>query len=363
MTDTNTEPLNIRLYKEYIAKLEREAKDYQYQIEVLKGERRVLTDQLIAANTTIDALRVQIQALDRRVTTLEQNLATANAEISMMKATWTPPVAKQADMWIGATINAKAGETYAQAFLRWEQAKGRIGVIRTFNNSLPATFQSSNSSTQMLNRHRIVSVKGDGATPEYWDRYIASIPQDKCPTGEPCVTALAIWHEPENNGGTMTPTKYKAACNAIDAAIVRSGRKDLIAAVILMTWLEEDRDGGTSSGDWMPDNAHRFALLVDPYDPNNSRTLWSKIEATLALWRAKGGVFWGVSETASHRTGTDLATWIREGFLKCKSEGALFWCWFHSAVGTQAGTQGWWLDDLTGTAEYRKYAPVIRAAA
>lgn len=272
------------------------------------------------------------------------------------------PTPVRADMWVGATIDKRSGETDATAVRNWEAKRGRCGVLRTFNPRLPATFALSNKSAQMKGRHRIISVKGD-ATPAYWDRYIASIPVEVTPTGEDVITALGIHHEPENDGVAMTPARYKAACKLIDEAILRSGRKDLIAAVILMTWLEDDNDNGTSSSDYFPENAHRFVLLLDPYDPKNVRTGRSKAELTLALWRQAGGVFWGIAETGTHRTGAALVAWIRDFITWCASEGALFFCWFHSGVGNAAGTQGWWLDDAQGCAEYARHAPVVRAAA
>jgi len=326
--------------------------------------------ELIGIEAIIDAVTVDrdtaIARADTATATVarlgEENaalLVSNQALLARLAALQPAPV--KVDTWIGATINAKAGQTAAAALTAWEQTKGRCGVLRTFNSVLPTSFSSASGASQMHGRHRIISVKG-AATAAYWDRFITSIPVEHDTAGNPIVTVLVIWHEPENDGGTMTPTVYRAACHLLEQRVRASGRDDVVAGAVLMSWLERDAETlNTSSADWFPtEHVGNFVLLLDPYDPNSNRTLRAQTEPTLALWRQAGGVWWGIAETASHRTGDDLARWITDGLDWAHVEGASFVCWFHSAVGTAAGPTGWWLDDPKGAAAWKAKAPVMR---
>lgn len=264
-----------------------------------------------------------------------------------------PPPPEVPSLLVGATVDTRNGQSYAQATAQFNtdlsNAYGSsvsIEVGRRFFGSLPASFDSVNQFVQDKNvRSRIISWKAEPTLAEN-QTFMATIPNDGFITW--CITH----HEPENDGGSHTSAWFRGMLDNLHGAWVNLGRPaHLRPSLCLMTWLERDGNAGTSSADWFPtsDKIADFTLWLDPYDPNSNETLQQQAGATLDLWVAAGGspTKWGITETGSHRTGSNLANWIHESVAWCRSNGAVGYCYFHSAVGNDGP---WWLDDVAGRA-------------
>lgn len=263
--------------------------------------------------------------------------------------TTTLPPARQPFL-LGATVDRQGTETLAQATGNFETAIGNnLDIARRFTGTFPTSFASVGTfAVDTGVRDRFISVKGT-PTLGQWVTFLKSIPADGFETW------VAINHEPENDGGTMTPTVFKAKNALMLQAIRQVNRADLHPALVLMTWLERDGNSTTSSAQWFPDEPWAFTLGIDPYDPNNRLQLVDLSSATITLWKLAGGQSWMVTETGTHRTGADGVAWIRAAGVYCGSDpgcGAIMW--FHSAVGAEGP---WWLSDALMQQAYGDLVP------
>ena len=281
---------------------------------------------------------------------VEVTVATASPTSGLPHWGWvaaqgTAPVATD-PLWIGAVVDQGAagggpvGETDAAATARFNGyltaaygAPVGIQIGRRYSPGNPSNFASVAEFAQDTNnRHRAVSIKGPTTsqpTEAQITTFMNSIPVDGYDTW------VFVHHEPENDGGTHTIAWFQTMCNNLHAAWSAVGRDDIKIGVSLMSWLERDGNGSTTSSDWFPATGiiADFSLWLDPYDETGSDSLQTLVGATLALWFADGGIDWGISETGSVRTGVSLANWIHQSIAYCRSGGALGWCWFHSTVG------------------------------
>lgn len=253
-------------------------------------------------------------------------------------STTTVPAQIVPPVWVGATIDRRTGESWAQATAAFERAIGAdVDLARRFTGVFPQTFANVPAFTvDTGQRDRWISVKGYPTRAD-WLRFLRSIPAD----GH--TTYVTINHEPENDGPAMTPTVYKAKQALMLAAIREVDRADLIPAVVLMGWLERDGLASTSSADWFPDEPAAFVLGLDIYENGSGRNLGELAAPTVTLWRAAGGGDFAIAETGTRLTGAQGVAWIDRAFAWCRAAlDCLGITWFHSAVGP---TGNWWLTD------------------
>lgn len=289
--------------------------------------------------------------------TVEVSASTASPSESrgwgILAAQGTPAPPTASTMSIGAAISqgvvggGPVGETAVEATARFNgYLTAAIGYPvdiqmgrRYSGNQMITNFSSRAEFAQDIGvRHRMITVKGEPSQAQI-ESLIGSIDIDGYDTH------IGIHNEPENDGGDHTPTWFHGMCDNLHAAWLATGsRSDIKPSLTLTTWLERDSSGSTTSSDWFPtSNIGDFYLWMQPYDETGNETLEDAAGATLALWRAAGGVGWGISECGSARTGADLATWIRDGAAWIRANEGSGFLWFHSEVGI-----GILLDDPDG---------------
>ena len=238
---------------------------------------------------------------------------------------------------VGAAVERQGTESWAQATSRFEAAIGQpINIARRFTGTFPTSFAAVATFTvDTGERDRFISVKGN-PTLAQWVTFFASIPNDGHDTW------VTINDEPENDGGTMTPTVFKGKLRTMHDAWAAVGRPDIHLGAVLMTWLERDNIASTSSSQWFPDAdiIADFTLGLDPYDPLSRQQFAALVGATLQLWDAAGGGPWMVTEVGTKRLGQDGADWIDSMFAYCRADldcGGIMY--FHAV----AGADGPWL--------------------
>lgn len=272
---------------------------------------------------------------------------------STTTTTTLPPAPVVPPVMLGATIDRRGTETWAQATAAFEQAVGApVEISRRFTGTFPTSFASVGAfAVDIGQRHRVISVKGTPSRAD-WDRFLASIPADGYSTW------VTINHEPENDGGAMTPAVFRARLALMLEAIDATGRDDLHPTVILMSWLERDANPATSSADWFPAAIERFTLGIDPYENGSGRQLAEIAQPTIDVWVAEGGGPWMITETGTRITGAAGAAWVRNAFAWCRATvDCLAVQWFHSSVGP---TGNWWLDDPQMRAAFGEQSGVPR---
>lgn len=251
-----------------------------------------------------------------------------------------PPPEPSPTLNIGASISTSPGQTWEEATAAFEEKLGRpIDVARRFSSSFPGEFDSVTPyRIDTGKRERIISFKaGPGLTDEELDRFIASIPADGFDTG------VCINHEPDKNGGRVSPEQHNRQAIQLADAIDRSGRSDVYPVIVVMTWWERDAKASTTSAVYFPfGHCHRFKLGMDPYDTSTTREGWEITKPTLDLWRARGGTRWGITETGTKRRGVEGARWITDFGEWIIDEGGEDFLWFHAPNGDNGP---WWLTD------------------
>lgn len=265
-----------------------------------------------------------------------------------------PPVAAPL---IGASIEKGAFGSQAAATAAFEELTGApVMIARRFSNTFPSNFRNVEAfAVDIGQRHRWISVKGD-PTLAQWITFLGTIPVDGFDTW------VTINHEPENDGGSMTPTVFRSRLALMSTAVDQVNRDDIHKGLILMTWLERDNDPTTSSASWFPDSAilPGFTLGIDPYDPNARNTFESLVAATVALWDAAGGHDWMVTEVGTKRTGQAGVDWIAAAGTYCRADPdckALMW--FHAAAGDNGP---WYLPAGSMADEWGRQVTVSLAA-
>lgn len=282
-------------------------------------------------------------------TTTSTTTTTTTTTVAPTTTTTMPP---SGTFMLGATTDRQGTQTWAQATAAFEaQIGNNLDIARRFYSSFPSSFTQPPSWSQDIGkRHRFVSVKGD-PTLTQWVNLLNTFPDDGFDTW------VTINHEPENDGGSMTPTVFKARLRVMHQAIGMVGRDDIHPAFVLMSWAERDGNQATSSALWFPDPdiIGDFTLGLDPYDPNSRSTYPVLVDPTLALWDAAGGGDYMITEVGTKRTGADGVAWIRGMGDHCRADAdcrALMW--FHSFVGDQGP---WYLNDPAMQKAYGALVP------
>lgn len=320
----------------------------------------------------IVALRSAVDVVDTRMDLLVTQRADAQVEVDRYAAEATrlaaenvalrariaelegeepePPTPTRPPMLVGATVDAKSGQTKAAAIAAFETDTGaKLGVRRSFTGTFPTSIKNHDANADVGVRASVLSIKGTPTAAKF-DTFLKTFPVD----GH---TRWVVWqHEPENDGGTMTPAYFKQGCDLLAERIAATKRTDIVPTLVLMSWLERDTSTSTSSAQWFPSDPAAWCLALDPYDPNNNRSLQQQTEPTLKLWRQAGGKRWGIGETGTHRTGAAGVAWIREGLAWALRESAEFVCYFHSAVGAEGP---WWLDDPAMREAWGDHSPTM----
>ena len=283
-------------------------------------------------------------------TTTTTTVATTTTTTTVPPAPANPPL-------IGASIEKGAFGSQAAATMAFEAQTGApVMIARRFNNGFPTNFRNVEAfNVDTGKRHRWISVKGD-PTLAQWVSFLGTIPQDGFDTW------VTINHEPENDGGSMTPTVFKSRLALMSTAIDQVNRDDIHKGLVLMTWLERDADPNTSSASWFPDSAilPGFTLGIDPYDPNSRNDFEALVSATIALWDAAGGHDWMVTEVGTKRTGQAGVDWIADMGSYCRADPdckALMW--FHAAAGDNGP---WYLPEGPMSAEWGRQVTLSLAA-
>lgn len=257
---------------------------------------------------------------------------------------------------VGATIdvsqNPSGCSNHAACYTQFNtQIGGGLEIIRAFTGSFPSSFTSVNSFAASAPYHRVLSVKGSPSQAQ-WVTFLNTIPNN----GK--TTWIAIHHEPENDGGTMTPATFKARQAILHAAWVQIGRPAHIRpTVIFMSWHERDNDPNTSTALWFPANIQDFTLGLDPYT-GGATPLADIVDDTLELWEEAGGGDWMITETGAKATGSALVAWIDDAWDWCRADDdCVSIQWFHSAVGSSGP---WWLPTGAGSTAWGDQAGVPR---
>lgn len=273
---------------------------------------------------------------------------TTTATTTTTTTTVAPPARS---ILVGAAVERQGTESWAQATSRFEAAIGQpINIARRFTGTFPTSFAAVATFTvDTGERDRFISVKGN-PTFAQWVTFFASIPNDGHDTW------VTINHEPENDGGTMTPTVFKGKLRTMHDAWAAVGRPDIHLGAVLMTWLERDNIASTSSAQWFPDAdiIADFTLGLDPYDPLSRQQFAALVGATLQLWDAAGGGPWMVTEVGTKRLGQDGVDWIDSMFAYCRADldcGGIMY--FHAVTGADGP---WLITDQLMLAAYGRQA-------
>lgn len=297
--------------------------------EALAAARRAVDELVVTGVQIAAAYKTAVEDRDR----LAVALAAAEARIVELEQSQPRRVL------LGASVEQQDGQTWGEATAVFEALIGRrVPVARRFSRRPPTTFTGTNVFALDAGvRSSVISWKGEMTDAEL-RRFLESIPDDG-------FTRWVIWqHEPENDGGQMTPAFFRARQARLLAAHRAIGAPSrIVPTVNVMGWLERDSDRPvpTSSATWFPDEPAAWCLGINPYDEGRLE-LRAGLEPTLKLWRAAGGVRWSVPEFSTRRTGPQAARWITEGLGWAASEGADFACWFdHGGKEPEAG--GWYL--------------------
>ena len=287
--------------------------------------------ELVATSAALTESRAAHAATAAELSETLALLAVAEARIAELEAQIGGPVDPPAvPLLVGATVVPATGESWLQATARFESLIGKpITVARRFLGSAPLLPFSSYDqfAADVGRRDRWVSFKGD-PTDAQLEAFIRSIPVDGHTTG------VAWNHEPENDGGVMTPAYFRARQARLLAVIRKVNRPDVYPMVVLMGWLENDGIASTTSAAWFPDEPAEWVLGVDFYDDKANRTYAQLATQTLDLWALAGGIRWAATEFGTARTGTSAATWITEyGQFARTRPGCIGGAWFDSTIG------------------------------
>lgn len=297
---------------------------------------------------SVTALIAERDYFRDRVFVLAAEIVELEARIVELEAGTTPT----ARILIGAAVDRQDGETMRQALARFE---GRIGTRIDVHRAFASRWKtwSIHDAASSGGRTVVYSVKGSGN----WDEMLASFPTDQT------IYLIAPPHEVDRPDRGIGRTEFMATCDAMIAAIRRSGKTNVIPSICVTSYRERDKTptpGYETSARWFPTDPEPWVLLLDPYDEKGVRTLPDLYTPTLDVWTNAGGNRWGIAEVSSHRTGRDLANWITEGFRAAEEDGAEVIAWFDSFVGQTAGVDGWLLRDPDGIAAFRAFIESTR---
>ena len=251
-------------------------------------------------------------------------------------------------MLIGASVQRRGGESWAQTVPRFEQDLGgkTITCARRCIGRAPTTWADHPAFAADTGlRSSWVSFKGN-PTDAQLRTFIESIP-DESALG--IVRRITWRHEPENDRFPMTPAYFVGLQDRLYAAWVAAGSPaHVILCFILMGRGERPAPHGDPSSQWFPNHPEHWEMGIDQYSLKpGGRYAGSVAEicrATVDLWRAHGGTDWALTETGCHDIGADAERFLAEGIPWARSEGCTGFMWFDSNIGTEAPAGGWYLD-------------------
>lgn len=306
------------------------------------ADLRAATDQVAALSTVVVEQRDTITAQAATIDTLE-------ARIAELEGEEPPPPPQGRPMLIGASVQQRAGESWAQALARFESsvstsagAPFKCQVVRRFTSGIPTP--STSVFLGLEGYHRIFSFKGNASVAQLVT-WLQSLPVD----GN--TTYVASWHEPEND---LTRDQFLARQAILETAIAQAGRADVQKTIIVMGWWERDGNPGTTSATFWPDDLTGWVVGFDMYDRHQNAELASIVTPSLDLLRARGGSRWMLAECATKRKGADAAGWIERAGAWIRAEGCETFPWFDSKQGDDQGVplgEGFFLDLRGPTAE------------
>lgn len=301
-----------------------------------------LDTERAAALADVNTLTVTVAERDARIVTLEARVAELEALVT------PPPPARTAPLLIGATVDARAGESISAATATFEQQLGApLNIVRRFFKSLPATFNTGTIlADATAGRSVWLSVKTDANA----DQLAAA--WRTLPRRDGVIYLVTVHHEPDNDikQGQLdhTPAWFAGRLAANGAAVdqVRSeGRLDIVKSLVVTGWLEYD-NAAEDSTPWFPADPAGWVCGFDPYDISGRFTLAELAAKVSASWRRHGGRMWAITEAGSKRTGSDLAKSITDAIAFCDADpDCVAWCYYH---GSQGENGPWWLDDPAG---------------
>lgn len=312
----------------------------------------------------LDALAAaQVVTLAERDAVIRDQAATISAQaarIAELEAIIGPPPPPPAPtMLIGASVQRRGAESWAQALDRFEDLIGvEVQAVRRFISGRPPANPATHSAlADVLDGKRtalrLIAVSFTAGTVDEIVTFLRGLPViDKLRY------AVAIRHEPDKELRVSGPD-FRAMCDDLITAVDIVGRDDVDPMFVLMSWLERDGNPSTSSLDYMPrTNLNRWIMGLDPYFGKDENTYDSQAGSTIALWRGLGGRRIALTEWGVKSTGQTAADQITGIHADAEEDGCEFALYFDSAEGTNAGA-GWYLD-MRGPEAVAAFAAAIQ---
>ena len=309
-------------------------------------------DQIAELDALAAAQAADLSALGEVVGELQTELHFARrtidaqaARIAELEAIIGPPPPPPAPtMLIGASVQRRGAESWAQALDRFEDLIGvEVQAVRRFISGRPPANPATHSAlADVLDGKRtalrLIAVSFTAGTVDEIVTFLRGLPViDKLRY------AVAIRHEPDKELRVSGPD-FQAMCDDLITAVDIVGRDDVDPMFVLMSWLERDGNPTTSSLDYMPrTNLNRWIMGLDPYFGKDENTYDSQAGSTIALWRGLGGRRIALTEWGVKSTGQTAADQITGIHADAEEDGCEFALYFDSAEGTNAGA-GWYLD-------------------
>lgn len=252
------------------------------------------------------------------------------------------PVYVRPSMLVGA-----ATDQSEDAFEKLEYLVGRMGVRRTYESSLPATFANTAARTDAGLRASWQSVKSNWANTAagVYDDAITAFAKS-VPDGH---NLMLTWqHEPENDGGVAADfiKGYQRFYS-----VVKDVRPDILVGPIFIGWTFDSRNGNrqaTQAAYADPIGAKYMDFAgIDPYNtyhfpPAGNKDNWD--EAPLQAytnfidWCDNLAIPTGIAETAcavdtTHGGGVQRKIdWTDTMIQTCDDAGCLAFCWFDTNI-------------------------------
>lgn len=160
--------------------------------------------------------------------------------------------------------------------------------------------------------------------------------------GKPVI--VSAQHEPENDGGSMTPERFTFRSGEFFDAIRRASN-----AVIGEILMRESFHNGAAAR-WLVNNGKRHFIGVDGYNPRGPAGMtYEQLAAPVLAWAKRNGdvpIFWG--EISTQGTDKEREAWMCLAHAHDQSPDysqVRVFCHYHSAGGERAGdAPSWHLD-------------------
>jgi len=324
-------------------------------------------DQIAELDALAAAQAADLSALGEVVGELQTELHFARrtidaqaARIAELEAIIGPPPPPPAPtMLIGASVQRRGAESWAQALDRFEDLIGvEVQAVRRFISGRPPANPATHSAlADVLDGKRtalrLIAVSFTAGTVDEIVTFLRGLP-----VIDRLRYAVAIRHEPDKELRVSGPD-FQAMCDDLITAVDIVGRDDVDPMFVLMSWLERDGNPSTSSLDYMPrTNLNRWIMGLDPYFGKDENTYDSQAGSTIALWRGLGGRRIALTEWGVKSTGQTAADQITGIHADAEEDGCEFALYFDSAEGTNAGA-GWYLD-MRGPEAVAAFAAAIQ---